>query len=162
MLEDFLALTAVLTGVENLDPTMGRLNLDRLNRTLNNSSQPQFDPFGNSQPDYQSTTKKIDGDRHVIVSSSKLAKIFEAYFDGNFQQATLHVANVFFVSKTNPKPKPPEDSAVPQLPDLSQPVRGDYSFAAPLRYRRSMQMPMHQQWPNLPDQNTVTLETWFG
>jgi hypothetical protein len=33
MLEDFLALSAVLTGVENLDPTLGRLYLDRLNST---------------------------------------------------------------------------------------------------------------------------------
>ncbi len=95
---------------------------------LNNSNQPEIDPIGDPQPSDQSTAKESDRDWHVIISSSKLAQVFEAYLDGDFQEATTHASNGLRVSVAKPKPK--KNPPVPQFAGLSDPVKGSFSFVA--------------------------------
>lgn len=96
---------------------------------LNNSNQPEIDPIGNPQPNDQSTAQDSDRDWHVVIQSPALAQIFEAYLDGDFQQATTHAAGGPLVSKSKSKPK--TSSPVPKLSGLSDPVHGQFSFVAP-------------------------------
>lgn len=96
---------------------------------LNNSNQPAIDPLGDPQPSDQATAKQSDRDWHVIVSSSQLAKVFEAYLDGDFQQATEHAAKSLVSAKDKSTIK--KNIAVPAFSGLSDPVKGVFSFVGP-------------------------------
>ena len=96
---------------------------------LNNSNQPAIDPIGNPQPGDQNIAKNSDRDWHVIIQSPELAKTFEAYLDGDFQQATLHAATTPVASTAKAKPK--KHTPMPNLLGLSDPVAGNFTFAAP-------------------------------
>jgi hypothetical protein len=87
---------------------------------LNNSNQPQIDPFGNPKPDDQATAKRSDRDWHIIIQSAAVAKTFEAYLDNDFTIATQHAASL-----TVPV-KPPPKSPVTPLSAV-----GNFTFAAP-------------------------------
>src|SRR6266446_5927821 len=87
---------------------------------LNNSNQPEMDPFGNPQPSDQNTAKSSDRDWHVIIQSPDLAKTFEAYLDNDFQVAALHAANL--------SPTLKQSGAPLQHPS----VIGNFNFAKPL------------------------------
>jgi len=87
---------------------------------LNNSNQPDMDPFADPQASDQATAKESDRDWHVVISSPALAKTMEAYLDNDFQVATLHAANL------SPTLKPPRNP-------LKRPsVIGSFNFARPL------------------------------
>ena len=98
---------------------------------LNNSNQPEIDPIGNPQPGDQTTAKDSDRDWHVVIQSAALAQIFEAFLDGDFQQATLHAVNAPAVAKAKVKQKPTKSNPVPTLAGLSDPVVGNFNFVAP-------------------------------
>jgi hypothetical protein len=96
---------------------------------LNNSNQPQMDPFGNPLPTDQATAKKSDRDWHVIVESPDLAKIFEAYLDADLVQATLHAeTGPVGAKKTAAAPK--GNKPVPKLAGVGDAVDGNFTFVA--------------------------------
>ena len=93
---------------------------------LNNSNQPEMDPFGDPKPTDQATAKTSDRDWHVIVNSPDLARTLEAYLDSDFQVATLHAANLSPVLK-------------PRRPALRRPtVKGEFTFNAPRELNEDM------------------------
>jgi hypothetical protein len=71
---------------------------------LNNSNQPEMDPFANPQASDQKTAKASDRDWHVVIRFPDLARIFEAYLDHDFQVATLHAAHLAPALKQPPHP----------------------------------------------------------
>ena len=87
---------------------------------LNNSNQPPIDPFGHPQSGDQKVAGQSDRDWHVVIQSDKLAAIFEAYLDHDFQVATLHAANLL------PKTKPQQPS-----PLARRAAVGAFTFAKP-------------------------------
>lgn len=85
---------------------------------LNNSNQPQIDPFGNPQPNDQAVGGQSDRDWHVVIQSGELAATLEAYLDNDFQVATLHAANL------SPKSQQPS-------PLARRATAGAFTFAKP-------------------------------
>ena len=100
---------------------------------LNNSNQPDMDPFGNPKASDQATAKISDRDWHVVIDSPELAKTFEAYLDGDFQQATLHATSAI-PAKEAKKQNPP----TPTLPSLEDQVIGKFTFVAPKSIHEQM------------------------
>jgi hypothetical protein len=91
---------------------------------LNNSNQPDMDPFGAPKASDQQTAGKSDRDWHVIIESPELARIFEAYLDQDFQDATLHAAPAL-------APAAAKQANTPNLSSLDVPVGGKFTFVAP-------------------------------
>jgi hypothetical protein len=98
---------------------------------LNNSNQPEIDPFATPSANDQATAKSSDRDWHVIVESPELARTFEAYLDHDFQQARMHAGQAPALAAAKQK-KPAASQKVPSLSSLDQPVIGTFTFAAPL------------------------------
>jgi phosphatidylserine/phosphatidylglycerophosphate/cardiolipin synthase-like enzyme len=93
---------------------------------LNNSNQPEIDPFGDPQPTDQETAKASDRDWHVVINSPELAQTLEAYLDSDFQFATLHAAHLSPALK-QPKPALKRSSMI-----------GDFTFVAPRDFNETM------------------------
>lgn len=93
---------------------------------LNNSNQPDIDPFHHPQASDQATAKASDRDWHIIIQSSELAKTFEAYLDHDFQQAVLHAPTGTLATKPSKLLQMPA-----ALASLKRNTAGQFTFAQP-------------------------------